>query len=156
VFVILFFTLQTIYYFLRPAITPFVVDKLTTGMSLRIINTFSHTDKPNAQSAVISSENFSLKIERGCEGTEGMLLLVAAICAFPAGIRQKVLGITGGILVIYVFNLGRIAGLYFTLKLNPNLFDMMHIYVGQTIIIFIAIVFFIAWLSRIERTSRKN
>ena len=97
-----------------------------------------------------------VEVRRGCEGIEGMLLLIAAMMAFPAGLRAKLAGMIGGILFVYVFNLARIAGLYYVVKYKPILFDMMHIYVGQIIIIFIALVFFIFWLSALEKFRRKT
>jgi exosortase/archaeosortase family protein len=53
-----------------------------------------------------------------------------------------------GTVVIYIANLLRVVGLYFTLKLNPNAFSFMHMYAGQAFIIFIGFLFFLAWVGR--------
>jgi exosortase/archaeosortase family protein len=83
------------------------------------------------------------------------LLLISAILAYPGVFWAKLYGLIGGILFIYVFNLARIAALYYVVKYSPALFDMMHIYVGQIIIIFVALTYFIFWLSRLERSREK-
>jgi exosortase family protein XrtM len=154
-FIFIFFGLQTAYYYTRPYTTPFLVDMLTTGVSSKIINIITPHEKTFVQEGAITDGDFSVEIRRGCEGIEGMLLIISAILAFPSGIKAKAFGISGGILFIYVFNLARIAGLYYVVKYNPTLFDIMHIYVGQIVIIFIALVYFIVWLNSLERFRKE-
>ena len=140
----------------RPNIAPFVVDTLTAGGSSRLINILMPEEKTVSQNEYIRSGSFKLQIARGCEGMEGIIILIAAILAFPAGIRSKILGLMGGIIVLYGLNLFRIAGLYYILKYKPVWFDLMHIYVGQTVIIFMAVIYFIAWLNLQTETNEKN
>ena len=154
-FILLFVILQTVHYYVRDAITPIEVDKLTTGVSSKIINLITPAEKTVVQNGAITSGYTVVDIRRGCEGIEGMLLIIAAICAYPAGIRARFTGIIGGVLTIYVFNLARIVGLYYIVKYKPDLFDMMHIYVGQTIIIIVALLYFIGWLNYLEKRQRK-
>ncbi len=154
-FILFFFTFQTAYYFARPYTTPFLVDKLTTGVSSKIINFITPKERTFVREGAITDGNFSVEIRRGCEGIEGMLLLIAAIAAFPARMGTKLMGMCGGVLFIYGFNLARIAGLYYVVKYKPALFDMMHVYVGQIIIIFIALAFFMGWLSTLEKSKTK-
>ncbi len=155
-FISLFFALQTLHYIVRPYITPFVVHTLTTAGSSKLINIIMPEENTSAQKEYLTSGHFKLKIARGCEGIEGVIILIAAILAFPAGIKSKLFGITGGIFVLYVLNLFRIAGLYYTLKYKPVFFDMMHVYVGQTLIILIAFLYFIAWLNIQMNINGKN
>jgi exosortase family protein XrtM len=155
-FIFIYFALQTAYYYARPYTTPFLVDKLTTSVSSTIINLLTPHEKTYVKDGAITDGDFMVEIRRGCEGIEGILLLTAAILAYPGGIGAKCYGLFGGIFFIYFFNLARIAGLYYIVKYNPTLFDMMHIYVGQIVIIFVALVYFILWLSILERIQEKN
>lgn len=155
-FILLFFTFQTLHYFVRPYIAPFVVHTLTTAGSAKLINLVMPLEKVYPQNEYLVSGGFKLKIARGCEGVEGVIILMAAILAFPAGIKPKLLGIIGGTFVLYILNLFRIAGLYYTLRYKPVLFDMMHVYVGQTLIILIAFLFFVAWLNILMNLNEKN
>jgi exosortase family protein XrtM len=153
-FIFIFLTLQTAYYYARPYTTPFLVDMLTTTVSSKIINIITPQEKTFVHEGAITDGIFIVEIRRGCEGIEGILLVIAAILAFPVGIGGKIIGLLGGIFFIYVFNLARIIGLYYVVKYNPALFDMMHIYVGQIVIIFVALVYFIVWLSSLERIRK--
>jgi len=155
-FILLFFLLQTAHYITRPYTSPFIVNTLTASGSSKLINTIMPEEKTFSQDEFIGSGAFKLKIARGCEGVEGVIILIAAILAFPAGIRSKILGLAGGVVILYVLNLFRIAGLYYILKYRPAWFDLMHVYVGQTVIIFMAVIYFIAWLNLQMGKNGKN
>lgn len=154
-FVVLFVILQSAHYFTRSYTAPFLVDTMTTRAGSVLINIITPGEKTVVRDGAIIG-GATVEIMRGCEGIEGMLLLIAAVLAFPARTHLKVYGIAGGILFIYAFNLARIAGLYYTVRYKPALFDMMHIYVGQTVIIIVSLIFFIFWLSRIDRIAQNS
>ena len=69
------------------------------------------------------------------------------------GIRRKILGILVGSLVMYIANLARTIGLYYTLKYRPNMFDLAHVYIGQTFFISVGILFFMAWITQFTRSD---
>ena len=155
-FFILFFIIgQALHYSVSTYTNPFLVNKLNADVSSKIINFLTPEEKATVRGRVIRSGSFSLGIAKGCEGIEGVLLLVAAVCAFPMGINQKIGGILAGSLVIYFSNLFRIVGLYYTLKYKPQAFDIMHVFVGQTFIIFVALLFFIIWINAFGRAKEK-
>ncbi len=154
-FVALFIILQAAHYATRDYTTPFLVDTMTTRASSALINIITPNENTEVRGNAIVG-GATVEVMRGCEGIEGMLLLVAAVLAFPARGLAKFYGILGGILFIYAFNLTRIAGLYYTVRFKPALFDMMHIYVGQTVIIIISLIFFVFWVSRIERIPQNS
>ena len=156
IFILLFILLQTIHFTFRSRVTPFIVYKLTTSASSKVINLITPDEKTSCQQEDVISGNFRLKIARGCEGVEGIFILIAAILAYPVGLKSKLKGLGGGILIIYCFNIARIVGLYYTLKYKPYLFDMMHMYVGQTVIVIIAVIYFIAWLNMITLVHGKT
>ena len=117
-------------------------------MSSAIINTLTPNEKTYSMgSHLIGAGGFNVSIAKGCDGVDGILLLVAAICAFEIGAFRKLAGLIAGCFVIYCANLIRIILLYYAVKYKPGLFDVMHIYFGQIFIIFVGLVFFIAWLN---------
>ncbi len=144
-FVLLFGVLMLIHFLSRFHTAYFLVYKWTTVVSARIINLFDPAQNASALGQVIQGRGLRLTIARGCEGIEGMLLVVAALAAFPMGWKTKLGGILTGILLIYAANIGRIVGLYFAFHYRPAMFDFMHIYVGQTFTIFFGVFFFIIW-----------
>jgi exosortase family protein XrtM len=156
IFIVLFILLQTLHFAVRPQVSPFLVHKLTTAVSSKVINFITPGEKTVCQREYVISGNFRLKIDRGCEGVEGIFILIAAILAYPAGIGSRFKGLLGGILIIYCFNIARIVGLYYILKYKPDLFDIMHMYIGQTVIIIIAVLYFIVWLNAITKIHEKS
>jgi exosortase family protein XrtM len=145
---ILFYIIgQVIYLLLRPSISPFLTEKLTAGVSTHFINLLMPDEHTLVNGTVISG-SVSLNIVTGCDGMEGLILVISAICAFPVSISRKFAGIGIGTAVIYVANLLRVVALYSTLKLRPDAFSFMHMYAGQAYIIFVGFMFFLAWVGR--------
>lgn len=155
-FILLFFSFQILHYIAKPYINPFLVHHMTTGGSSKLINLMTPAENTRAQAEYLISGSFKLQIAQGCEGMDGVIILLAAILAFPAGIKSKILGMFGGLIILYSLNLFRIAALYYTLKYKSAFFDMMHIYVGQTFIILMAFFYFITWLTIQTRADGKN
>jgi exosortase family protein XrtM len=151
-FILFFLVLQVAYYFIRPYTSPLLIHTLNTGVSSRIINFITPGEKSFARGASLGSGAFAISVAKGCEGTEGILLITAALCAFNMGMRRKIAGILAGSLVMYMANLARIIGLYYTLKYKPAMFDLAHMYIGQTFIIFVGILFFMAWITTVSRS----
>ena len=54
---------------------------------------------------------------------------------------------------MYMANLARTIGLYYTLKYRPDMFDLAHMYIGQTVIIFVGILFFMTWITKFARSD---
>jgi exosortase family protein XrtM len=138
---------QVIYILLRPSISPFLTANLTAAASTHVINLFMPSEHVSASGTMISG-SVSLNIVTGCDGMEGFILIISAICAFPALISRKCAGIGIGTIVIYIANLLRVVALYSTLKLHPDAFSFMHMYVGQVYIVFAGFMFFLVWAGR--------
>ncbi len=155
-FILFFSVCQTLHYLTSSYTTSFFVNKLHVLSCSKIINIITPEENTFVQNNIIGSGIFKLEIVRGCEGIEGILLIIAAICAFYMGVKQKIFGILIGSLIIYFSNLARIIVLYYTVKYKPALFEFMHIYIGQTFIILIGILFFITWISKYARINEKT
>lgn len=155
-FIIFFLLLQILHYSVRSYTSPLLVHKLNANVSSKVINIITPDEQAFARGHTIGSGNFAIAIAEGCEGIEGILLIVAALCAFPMGIKQKISGIMLGSMIIYLSNLVRIAVLYYTLKYKPGIFDVTHVYVGQTFIIFVGVLFFITWITIFAKHDAKT
>jgi exosortase family protein XrtM len=130
-----------------------LVHTLNAEVSSRIINFITPGEKSFSRGGLIGSGTFTIGIAQGCEGIEGILLVTAALCAFNMGMKQKIGGILAGSLILYMANLARIIALYYTLKYRPSMFDFAHVYIGQTFIIFVGILFFMAWITIFARSD---
>jgi exosortase family protein XrtM len=93
-----------------------------------------------------------LNVLNGCEGTETLLLLVAAFLVFPARLRHKLQGLLGGSLLIYTLNQTRIVGLYYALRHDRDSFQLLHGVLAPTLIILAASLFFLVWAKQARST----
>ena len=147
-FILLFVALMTIHFFTRLYTAYFLITKLNAGVSSQLINRVTPAEHTVVDGQVIRSGAFSLTVARGCDGMDGILLVTAALLAFPMPWKRKWAGVGIGILLLYAMNLVRIVSLYYITKYRPDWFDLAHIYVWQTLTIFIGVIYFVWWTGR--------
>lgn len=104
---------------------------------------------------VISStvNDFAISIEPGCNGVEAMIVLAAAIIAFPTGWLYKLKGLMWGTLAIQALNLVRIISLFYLGQWNRDIFDWAHLYIWQALIMVDALVVFLIWMRYLPVSS---
>ena len=56
-----------------------------------------------------TTNGFAVSIEAGCNGVEAMILLVAAIAAYPASWKARLAGLGIGVVFIQLLNLVRVS-----------------------------------------------
>jgi exosortase H (IPTLxxWG-CTERM-specific) len=91
---------------------------------------------------------FSVQIVEGCTGLFVFVLLLGATIAFPARWRARILGLVLGASLIFVLNWLRIVTLFFVGRNYPDLFDELHVYVWQGLIIVLVTIYWYAWALR--------
>jgi len=92
---------------------------------------------------------FGVRIERGCNGLEAVIILFAAIFAFPAPLRSKIVGFVIGFFAIQLLNLVRIISLFYLGQWNYTAFEWFHLYLWQALIILDALIVWLIWLRRL-------
>lgn len=97
--------------------------------------------------SLIRLKGLTLDVRFGCNGLEAFLIFTVAILSFPAGVREKIIGVTGGFLILQVLNVMRIAGLGLSGIYLKDYFHYIHIYVAQGLMIAAALVLFLIWLN---------
>ena len=97
-----------------------------------------------------------VSIEAGCNGVEAVLLLSAAVLAYPSSWKLKVAGIGLGFLAIQGVNLLRIITLYYMAGWEPKVFEFFHLYLWQALIMLDVLVVWLIWIRRVgkEEASR--
>lgn len=155
-FILFFVIFQCIYFSGREYLTPIVVDKLNVNVSTTLINLITPAQNASGVGRTIQADAFQLIIAPGCEGIEGIFLLVAALLAFPLNTKRKITGILLGSFLMYVLNLVRIISLYYIGRYQPSLSIVMHTYVWQVIIIFAGILFFLMWVNKAVTKHEKT
>jgi exosortase/archaeosortase family protein len=87
----------------------------------------------------------SLTVAKNCDAMDVTLLFVAAIVAFPAPWKRRVLGIAAGCAALTLVNVLRIASLYFVDLRWPSAFETIHAEVWPLAIVVLAASAFLAW-----------
>ncbi|MGV6809809.1 MAG: exosortase H [bacterium] len=99
-----------------------------------------------------TASGFAVSIEPGCNGVEAMIVLLAAILAFPAPFLYKMQGLLWGFLAIQGMNLVRIISLFYLGQWSQLLFDWAHLYIWQALIMLDALVVFLLWIRFMPKT----
>lgn len=149
IFLVVFFVLQYGYSTTRgTAFEHLVIDVATVRPSVAAINLIAPQEQAQATGHRITSPQGGLSVLNGCEGTESIFLLLAAMTAFTTPWKHKLKGALLGTLFVYVLNQVRIVALYFAAHHDRHWFDLLHGYVAPTLIIVLACLFFLGWASR--------
>lgn len=94
---------------------------------------------------------FAVSVEPGCNGIEAFIVLTAAIVAFPAPWKHKVLGIVAGFFAVQILNVVRVISLFYLGQWNMDWFNFAHEYLWQAFIMFDVLVVFLIWAKRVPR-----
>ena len=98
-----------------------------------------------AVGTVMRSSQFALDVRNGCNGVEAVILLAAAIFAFPATLRSRLIGVSAASIAIQLLNLVRLSSLFWLGEHYRRIFDFFHVAVWQSLVILAAISIFILW-----------
>src|SRR5437763_11835369 len=126
-----------------------VIAPFTRGLarvSAVVLNVFG--EGVGVAGSVIQGRSFAVDIKGGCNGVEAMLLLCAAIAAFDAPWRARILGLVIGSAALMAFNVVRIVTLYIIGERWRQLFETFHLAVWQTIMFAVAASIFALWSGR--------
>jgi exosortase H (IPTLxxWG-CTERM-specific) len=94
---------------------------------------------------VMRSARFALDVRNGCNGVEAVILLAAAIFAFPATLRSRLIGVSAASVAIELLNLVRLSSLFWLGEHDRRIFEFFHVAVWQSLVILAAISIFILW-----------
>ncbi len=97
--------------------------------------------------SIIVLPSVSLNVQFGCNGLEAVMIYSVAILAYPAKWKRKIIGIISGFIILQVFNIIRIVFLIYSSIHFKKLFEFMHIYVAQGIMIALSLGVFFLYLN---------
>ncbi len=98
-----------------------------------------------------TANGFAVSIEAGCNGIEATIVLVAAIFAFPASWRDRLVGLAAGIVAVQGFNVVRVISLFYLGQWNMQVFEWAHLYVWQALIMLDVLVVWLVWVRLLPR-----
>jgi len=157
-FFILFLALQAGFFGLE--LTPwaqawFVVPWTNSlaAISAAIVKIFDSHVLAHGKVLQSAGNGFAVSIEAGCNGVEATLVLVAAILAFPASWKHKLIGLAAGIVAVQGLNIVRVISLFYLGQWNFNAFEWAHLYVWQALIMLDVMVVWLLWVRTLPRVA---
>lgn len=135
-----------------------VIDPFTSGIAsicVWLVSIFDSDAVSFGKVIQSSTSGFAVSIERGCNGIEALIILFAALMAFPSTWRQKLVGFAIGFVAIQSLNLVRIISLFYIGQWSHTWFEWFHLYLWQALIIIDALVVWLIWLRWISRNDPK-
>jgi len=145
-FLAIFGALDYGYYLTRGTVVEhLLIDTLTVRPAAAVINAVVPAASARASGNSLFTQFGSVNILEGCEGSDGMFLLIAAVLPFPARRLSKLIGVIGGVSLMYAMNQLRILALLLTLHWHPDWFASLHGLIAPTCIVVAGCIFFFAW-----------
>ena len=146
IFLIIVIPALILYNYYRDRTAPWLVERSYSELSALIIKIVTPGEMIEARGRILASPGMDIvEIGPECDGVAGMLILAAALLAFPRRLRDKFKGLLLGLFYLYIINLARIITLYYIYKYRPDLFELSHIYIGQAVFIIAGITLFLIW-----------
>jgi exosortase H (IPTLxxWG-CTERM-specific) len=141
---------------LLPPVQEHVIAPFTAGIAhaaVGLMHPFDHEVIAQGNEIRRGVGGNGISIVAGCSGVEAVLILIAAVLAFPAPWRHKLIGIGLGFVAIQSLNLVRIISLFYLHEWSKVWFDWFHLYLWQALIILDALVFWLIWLRYVPRAA---
>jgi len=155
-FFILFVLLLAVLFGLE--LTPWVQDwfvvpwtSALAKISTSLVTLFDGNVEATGKIIRSNTNGFAVSIEAGCNGVEATLVLLAAMLAFPAPWKHKVVGLVIGILAVQLLNILRVISLFYLGQWNYDVFEWAHLYVWQALIMLDVLVVWLIWVRRVPR-----
>lgn len=146
-FLLAFIALQMLYASsLDSAAERFLVETITAGSAAWFIG---HIDSHIAVLAIgreIIAPCGALSILNGCDGSEALLLLAAAISAAPVSCAWRIVGLLAALPFVYVVNQMRLVALFFAYCRARESFAFLHGYAAPSAIVIACCLFLLVWL----------
>lgn len=96
---------------------------------------------------------FAVSIEAGCNGIEAAIILVAAMLAFPAPLKHRVVGILAGLSAVQALNIVRVVSLFYLGQWSLKAFEWAHLYLWQALIMLDALIVWLIWIRTLPTSS---
>jgi exosortase family protein XrtM len=154
VFVLVAGALQALWSAARgSAVERVVIDGATVHTSVALIGWLTPDVAVHGEGSRIRAPGGGINILNGCEGTEVLFLLVAAMLAYPASWRQRGLGLLAGTAAVFAFNQARLLVLFYGLRADRSLFSSLHGLVTPLVLVLCTVLFFIGWMAWAQRAA---
>jgi exosortase H (IPTLxxWG-CTERM-specific) len=98
---------------------------------------------------VISTRGFAVEIKNNCNAIFELGLYAAAVCAYPASLTAKAVGVLVGAGVLYAVNFLRVISLIALGIFARDWFEIAHFYAWQILFFATVVACWFGWILRI-------
>ncbi len=91
---------------------------------------------------IVVTPYYHITIDKSCNGVVGLLIFFASIVAYQAQVRQKLLWIAIGYVVMIVANFLRIVFVVYAVTIDSGYFAFAHDTMGNSFLIVVGLVLF--------------
>ena len=149
VFLAIFLALQSGYGASRGgALERAVIDVATVKSAVLLIGWITPEVGARADGPRIKAPGGGLNVLNGCEGTDVVFLLTAAMLISPLAWRWRLAGLAVGLPLVFVLNQGRVLALFYAYRSDRAWFELLHGVVAPLALIVVVGAFFAWWMSR--------
>jgi len=111
---------------------------------------------PTVEGVIVSAGGFSVKIIYECSAIFVFIPFISFVLAYPTSLKNKAIGLIFGIPSLFVVNALRLTVVFFTGLWRPDLFEYVHAYLWQTIMIILVFISCLAWLHYVVMVTTRN
>jgi len=147
IFAAVFVVLQALYGLAADTVVErWIVEKATVLPTVAVLQETHPEWQVRADGPRVVAAGKRINVRYGCEGTEVVFLLIAALLAVSAPWRWRLLGMASGVVVVWSLNQGRLLALVQVLVERREWFSSVHGAIAPLLVITFTALFFLAWL----------
>lgn len=124
-----------------------VIDQATVGTAVALVRQLTPEVDAQARGARIQAPGGGINVLNGCEGTEVLFLLWAALLAAPLSWRWRLQGALLGVVWVFTLNQMRLLALFYSYRGDREVFNLLHGLVAPGVLV-AATLLFVAWVYR--------
>lgn len=137
------------------------ITQVVANQSKGLLSVFDNTTEihPNPNQPEVKfyyKGQWVARIIEGCNAASVAILFVSFVIAFKGKWKQTLLFILGGILIIHVFNIIRIALLAMAIFHYPQYEDLLHGVVFPLLIYGLVFALWVIWVNKFSFYAKKN
>ena len=138
------FAIEVTPYIDRTFVAPFI--HAITAASGGLIHWFGGAATVTADILQSPINGFAVKVDNGCSGLEAVILICAAVLAFPTTWKLRVIGVLGCSFAILGMNIIRIISLFYIGQYSMQWFEWAHLYAWDVLIMADGLIAILLWM----------
>jgi exosortase H (IPTLxxWG-CTERM-specific) len=105
-----------------------------------------HAPSPSARCCRTPPADSRFPSRLAANGVEAAIILIAAMLAFPAPWKHRLVGILAGLAAVQALNVVRVISLFYIGQWNLRAFEWAHLYAWQALIMLDVLIVWLVWI----------